>query len=204
MAVRLWCCLLGLLACVSLASAQESARAVLHMGVMQGTADNLELQHEAHNYTIGLGLISPWPGITGVELDLEVWLHERSYDSLIPSAGFTRVDPRMVLTTGALIFAGRLATPDRGGPVLALSGGPGWFMHRLRVTGSTLGLPETLESEAMDLGWQLGGSLELPFGGVLLSAEWRRWGTDGGFSSITESSQDLSADYVGLGIARNW
>jgi len=185
----------------------QAGESLLHGGVSTRVVQGQTLRHEGHNFSLGLGLYGPWPGLAparGVSVALELWLLDRRFDSTVPASGFTQVDGRMSLTSAQLTAGLRYATPEAWPLRLALAAGPGLYAHQLTVTGSQWGLPVRSDARSHTLGWYAGADLILPLGTVQLALSGRHWSSHGEFDPITEGRQALEMNYVGVGVGRRW
>ena len=151
-------------------------------------------------YTFGLGVSAELAQYPNLALDLELFDFHREFDTTVQAPLLSTINNDTSADTLALLFGARAFYPASSSFRAYVSAGLGYFNTRLVVTGSTFGLPGTMEqsSSSLDIYYGAGISYSLDKWGIGL--DYRRVDIEGSFSDFYIDDADLGGDALLLGV----
>lgn len=174
----------------------------LHLGKFYGEEVSPNLTGEKVGSVAGVE-VDLYP-MNVISYQLEVMAAKRDHDIpavVLPPPLLVRFDDAY-LETDALLVGVRATYPAEQFLRLHATGGVGFFMSKLAITGTMAGLPVEKRISDSSLGFHAGAGIDAAFDKWVLGVEYHHWFIDGNFDDFDIGDVNLGGDLYTVSIGK--
>lgn len=179
---------------------------IMHFFIGSIETDTSEsvLGGEATVINLGFGVRQDFVDYDHLGFDFDVLILTREYDTTIAAPPFSTISDEMTLDTFAITAGVRGFIPEESRFRAFATIGLGLYFNKLHVTGSTFGLPGTIEDDDTEMNLFYAAGIEYISTEYSFQLQYRDMPIDGGFPSFNVPGTDIGGSMWLFGFGFLW